>query len=247
MEQYKFKIAGITDCGKRRETNQDSILTLHKKIKGKECALLAVADGMGGLHHGERASRLMVSALSEWWNRQLEVLMDDADFLEIGNSITNVIYQTHIILSNQEENSGTTISLMFLCDDRYLTCHAGDSRIYRNCVDKLFQVTTDDTWVYHAFLNGEISAQEMSEHTYRHALVNAVGVGERISVQQSEGTIENNERYLICSDGLYNELSNGQIGEILDTKLSVDKKAETLLSAALSGKAGDNISIVLVE
>lgn len=59
--------------------------------------------------------------------------------------------------------------------------------------------------------------------------------------------MEDGERYLICSDGLYNELSNERIGNILDSGGSTEERVNSLLSAVLSGPAADNVSVVLVE
>ncbi len=248
MKQERYAIAALTDRGKCRSTNQDAILTLHDSINGRECALLAVADGMGGLQCGEHASHEMTVALSNWWNDEMEALLEaETPFVTIGKAISDVIYRTHVSLSEDPVHSGTTVSVVFICDDRYFTCHAGDSRIYRNCRNMLFQVTTDDTWVYHAFMNGQITADEMKTHEYRHALVNAVGIGGQIAIQQYEGVMEDGERYLICSDGLYNELSNERIGNILDSGGSTEERVNSLLSAVLSGPAADNVSVVLVE
>lgn len=248
MKAEKYSAAALTDRGKVRKSNQDAVLALHRRINETECVMLAVADGMGGLQHGERASRLVISALSDWFDTRLEpMLKAGAAFEQIGAAITEFLRRTHVALANEPERTGTTVSAMLVCGDRYLTLHAGDSRIYRSCEDMLFQVTTDDTWVYHAFINGIITAQEMPTHKYRHALVNAVGIGQELTVQRTEGIIESGERYLICSDGLYNELTNRQIGAVLNRSIATEEKARSLMDAVLSGSAGDNISIVLLE
>lgn len=240
----KYSIASITHVGKVRANNQDSLLVEERTHNGLETALLVVADGMGGLAYGERASRIAVQTMDHWWEK-----VPKGDSLqEISASLDQAIYEAHrqiYYLSEElEQKTGSTLSLLWMQDTSYVIKQIGDSRIYRITDNELEQLTTDQTWCNQMVQNGKLAAEQVERHRLRHALVNALGVSDELEIATEFGKARRGESYLICSDGFYQEAPL----ELLPPQLKRNGLQATLqefLEHILQGSAGDNASAVL--
>ena len=128
----RYQIGTITNLGKKRSTNQDNFLVRTDRYGGMPCALLLVADGMGGLTNGDMASGLVVEEMQKWWDARQQAHTVPK---KISRSLDEVIYKIHREIYAYEQQmdtrTGTTLSLVFLQGSRYLVKHVGDRRIYR--------------------------------------------------------------------------------------------------------------------
>jgi protein phosphatase len=124
--------------------------------------------------------------------------------------------------------------------------NAGDSRCYLFKERKLKQITEDQTYVNFLYKSGQIKAEEMATHPRRHVLTNAVGLFPSISVDLK--IIEyHGEGIFLCSDGLYNNVSDVDIENVLRTDQSSEQKVSSLINIANFNGGSDNISIALWE
>ena len=172
----KYAVAGITHRGKVRPVNEDRLLMRTGDGGSAPEALLAVADGMGGLACGERASALAVENLAAWWQDRGPA----ATLEERSRQLDRVLYKAHrdIFYLGEELRSqtGSTLSLLYLHGDACLIKQIGDSRVYALDDGGVRQLTTDQTWCNRMTAAGELTPEQASRHRLRHALVNALGV-----------------------------------------------------------------------
>ena len=116
----------------------------------------------------------------------------------------------------------------------------------QNNKHKLLQISEDQTYVEQLFRAGEITKDEMEVHPNRHTLTNAIGIFPFPNLTFE--TFKNNRQsILLCSDGLYNNLTDNEIHSILSTNELIEEKAKTLIACANANGGSDNIAVVLWE
>lgn len=242
----KYSIAKITHTGKVRANNQDSLLAEECCQNGQQTALLVVADGMGGLAYGERASQLAVQTMAYWWKK----VPKELPLQEVSASLDQAIYEAHrqiYYLSEElERKTGSTLSLLWLQDTSYVIKQIGDSRIYRINNSGIKQLTTDQTWCNQMIQNGGLAAEQAQRHRLRHALVNALGASTELEIATEFGEARRGESYLLCSDGFYQEAPLGQLPARLK-RGEPQTVLQGMLEHILQGNAGDNASAVLCQ
>lgn len=243
MSAMKYDVASITHTGKVRRNNQDRVLALTGRLDGTGTALLAVADGMGGLACGERASALAVAALESWWQNRPGV----QPLQQVSEDLDGAIYEAHrqiYYLAEQiGQQTGSTLSLVYFQGGEFLIKQIGDSRVYLVHDGQLRQLTTDQTWCNRMISTGELTPEEASRHRLRHALVNALGVSTELDIATRHGETRRGMACLVCSDGFYNEAPLDRLTGDLEG-VPPEKTLQRLLEAILEGTAGDNASAV---
>lgn len=225
---------GATNVGKVRKNNEDAF-----KISDKEKIYL-LADGMGGHLGGEFASSMAVQDLEK-------LLIDVRNKTEIKEAIEEVnrkIYQKSL----EDENlsgMGTTLSMVKILEDHLYFANIGDSRIYRLKDGSLTQLTIDDSYVNYLLEVGAITSDQAKDHPKKNVLLKALGTTEDIEVFVQEVQWQEDDLYLLCSDGLTNMLDEEEIQEILsshEAKEAVDR----LIDRALGRGGKDNITVIIL-
>lgn len=246
----KYKTAIITDIGKIRKNNEDNFLLCKKKIGRNEILLAAVADGMGGLKHGEMASRCIVKNLDYWWQETIETMQKEPELSRINDMISFVIENSHIEIRREinrlHTTMGTTLSLLFLWKNEYVAKQIGDSRIYLLDKGEAYQITVDQTWCQEEVDAGRMTKEEMKTNGKRHILSNALGAEEDFYIKTITGTVRHKQRLLLCSDGYYSyldkkELQRGLLSKNLQNVLEKSRKR------IRKGEAEDNLTAILIE
>ncbi len=237
-----------TGRGRIREENEDSLIVggtvLNRgeleDIRGRtlegEGLIFAVADGMGGYPGGAVASGVIVSELGR------------------GNSVKEGLERARermkeIGLENKLlSHMGSVVTGISLEEDEVRIFNVGDSRtyLYRN---SLKQVTEDDSYVWELLAGREFSPEELHEKIRNHPKKNIVtsaltGGRGRYNLVEKNIEAEAGDRYLICSDGLWEEMEYSFIEECME--MDVWKGAARLLERA-NIEARDNISFIIVE
>jgi protein phosphatase len=126
----------------------------------------------------------------------------------------------------------------------------GDSRVYRLRSGSLEQITEDQSLVWEYYRSGKMSKEEIRKHPRNNILTCALGTDSDMMLNSIESyrlDIEENDLFLLCSDGLSDMLSDREMEEILVMKQSADQAADELLAAAIESGARDNISLIIVE
>jgi len=227
--------AGVTDVGRRRRENQDSMV-----IRNDVC-LWAVADGMGGHQGGRWASEQIKNALDT-----LPLSGDfDGDFRQISGAVHSA--NTTIAAESERVGAtiGSTVAVLYGSESRFAIFWAGDSRVYLLRHGELVRMTTDHTQVQEMVDEGLLTLEEAETHPDRHILSRAVGVGRKLTLDAMMGNIESGDCFLLCSDGLTGVVSEAEIGEQLGAT-APDNATRQLLDLVLSRNAPDNVTIIAV-
>jgi protein phosphatase len=228
---------GATHPG-RRSTNEDAFLV------DADRGLFVVADGMGGHNAGEVASSLAVDTIGEFLSDGTPPslnLLDEA--LRVAND--------QILASATREpdysGMGTTVVVAFMTDREVIYAHVGDSRIYLSHGRELKQLTQDDSWVS-AALNGVTEdRREIEQHPMRHVLTKVVGLRPELQPTVGECTFLAGDVLLLCSDGVHGSVPSETLAELLGSRKSVAKIAESIVSDAISRGATDNVTAIVVR
>lgn len=263
-ESLQFEVAGHTDVGAVRKANEDSI-DWYQSPTG-EVALAVVADGMGGHAGGAKASQtaieVFVATLApSLANRNLLSLEQiEQGMYQAGVEAHNAIHEAKV--ENPDfMKMGTTIVSLWVQGDTASILHVGDSRCYRirnhGHNVEMQQLTRDDSVVQTMVEEGTLDAAEAEISPYRNMLTQAIGSEGDILLNQLETEVEQGDLFLLCSDGLYNELTNRNVLSLLNEydafksraegNASLNKAAYKLVEAAVSAGGHDNVSVVLVR
>ena len=247
-EENNIRFSTLTDIGKKRKNNED----IAEAGTGPYGTILIVCDGMGGHRKGEVASTLIKDSLILAFekNRGKFNVRRAKHFYRKNLKLANKeIYRMSMEGSEVKEMGSTVVSALIFDGGTYIVS-AGDSRCYTfSHDDGLVQRTTDQTYVQVLFEEGKITRAEMANHPQKNLLVNAVGILPELTHLQ-EFYLPNDayESLLLCSDGLYNMVSDSEIALILqDASLSVEAKAKALVDKALEHGGNDNIAVSLWE
>lgn len=242
----EYKIGLVTDRGHVRSVNQDRCLVCTGRYRGLSCALLAVADGMGGLSQGEKASSISVEQLRLWWEMLLQG--QNPQIESVSSLLDQAIYSLHrriYDLTEPPDHAGTTLSLLFLYGQRYLYKQIGDSRIYLYEKGSCRQITTDQTWCNDRVREGVLLKEQVSGHPMRHALSNALGVSEELRIATGTGQVARGASFLLCSDGFYSELTQEIEQGCWGKRQDPQRTLQEMMDRVLEGTAEDNATAVL--
>jgi protein phosphatase len=228
---------GVTHPG-RRTSNEDAFLVDSNR------GLFIVADGMGGHNAGEVASSLAVKSIGDFLAdgtpASLNVL-DEA--LRLAND--------HILTVAGEQpdytGMGTTVAAVYVSDHEAVYAHAGDSRVYLWHKGELTQLTRDDSWVVAAMNGVSDDAREMEQHPMRHVLTKVVGLRPELQPSVAECPFVSGDVLLLCSDGVHGSVSDEKLEQLLGSRKPVAAVAESVVRAALTHGATDNVTAVVVR
>ena len=231
----------ITDPGKVRERNEDSVAICENGTKEK---LLIVADGMGGHKNGEVASHLALDHITKRFESISSVgnKEDAISWIQTTVSEANVEIFKYVAEHPQSQGMGTTIVLAILTPAFLLIGNIGDSSGYVFKNKKLHKITVDHTLVNLLVKSGELTEEEAKNHPKKNVLMKALGSSTNVEMDIFNVELGVDGIFL-CSDGLTNMLDDGQITKVLNESGSIKEKLEKLVFKANNRGGNDNISI----
>jgi protein phosphatase len=232
--------AGATDVGRVRDHNEDSLWPVGHGA-GPGPLVFAVADGLGGLQAGEVASRLAVDAVAAI---PVNAGVPVADRVRAGDdAVVQWISESDDIF-----DSATTLTVAQLGSDGRLDIgHVGDSRLYAAGSGVFVQITTDQTVAQRKVDAGLITEREATLDPGRHILTSACGLLD-VSIQHIAGLqLKPGNRVLMCSDGLSEMLTDGEIAAILHDTPSPAATVRALIGAANEAGGRDNITVIVIN
>lgn len=230
-----LRYAARSDVGLVRSNNEDSVYA--------GARLLALADGMGGHAAGEVASQLVIAALAHLDDDEpggdLLAKLDAA--VRAGNSAI----AAQVEMEPDLEGMGTTLTAILFAGNRLGLVHIGDSRGYLLRDGELTQITKDDTFVQTLVDEGRITREEAHSHPQRSLIMRAL-TGHEVEPTLSMREVRSGDRYLLCSDGLSDPVSDETILEALKIP-DVTDSADRLIELALRGGGPDNVTVVVAD
>lgn len=235
----KAVFSGRTDTGRQRDHNEDAFELL------PALGIAVLADGMGAHSAGEIASEIAVTTtlgilkqtagLSAHDRLETAVLAAHGNILEKATS------------SSRYQGMGTTIVAVLLEDNQLTVAHVGDSRLYRLRKSEFKALTSDHSLLQEFIDKGLYSPEEAKEKVARNILTRALGLESALKVDIASHTVQAGDRYLLCSDGLYEMVSDADIADIMQGRLRGDALCEELVDHANARGGKDNITVVLIE
>ena len=230
------RAVAATDQGLVRSNNEDAVFVGNR--------LLVVADGMGGLPAGELASDILVRALGV-----VDELPDTGEPLQdliAALQTANERIEAAVADDDARDGMGTTVTALLLSGDRAAALNVGDSRCYLVRDGELTQITKDDTYVQALVDQGVLTPDDARRHPQR-ALVTQAVQGGPFRPAGRMVPIEAGDRFLLCSDGLTDYVTDEVIGETLRTFPDRYACAAELIAQTLEAGAPDNVTVIICD
>ena len=251
----KLRCVGLTDTGKVREHNEDTIAV------DPDIGLLVLADGMGGYNAGEVASGIAVKTIVSQVKEQVEREDMNVQDRDAGLSRPTIILRDAIQRANkiiyqtartqpQCEGMGTTVVAALFFDNKITIAHVGDSRLYRQRLggEKLEQVTMDHSLLQELVDRGFYSAEEAQRAANKNYVTRALGVEPNVEVEIQEVPANKGEVFILCSDGLSDMVEDEDIHLTINTfSANLDTVAKQLIQLANDNGGRDNVSVVMAH
>jgi protein phosphatase/serine/threonine-protein phosphatase Stp1 len=227
-----------THCGTVRTQNQDAFLCR------PEIGLFAVADGVGGQHGGEIAAAKVVEALNDIPGDLAPgalLAAVRAGLLEVHQALLRAN-----ALSGAATTPATTVVVLMLHENHFACLWAGDSRAYLLREGQLCPLTTDHSVVQELLDAGAITAAEAELDPRQNIITRAIGAGiEDLRIAKSVGMVMPDDRFMLCSDGLYKSVAVDRISAVMAGDGRSAEIAHDLIQEALAQGARDNVTAVV--
>ena len=232
-----IRYATRTDVGMLRDGNEDSAYA------GR--LLLAVADGMGGHAAGEVASAAVIEEL-----RALDAEMPAdrlVDALEQAVQRANQKVRALVQADPARQGMGSTLTALLWSGSHLAVVQVGDSRCYLLRGGDLYQITHDQTLVQLLLDQHKITPDQVATHPMRSMLLQALDGRADFTPALQLRTARAGDRYLLCSDGLWGQVTAGEIHKVLTGKSEPDQAVAALVDAANASGGPDNITCIVAD
>jgi len=241
MTQIGFK----TDKGKKRERNEDSLFVMPAE------EIYIVADGVGGQNSGELASSMAVKSIAEYIKANpFDEIKDEETlktyFMECMKNANQKILE---MARESTENAGmaTTVVLLHLVGGDAFFINVGDSRAYICRDGQISQITEDHTYVNELVKDGSITKEQAEFHPQKNLITRALGGEEKILPDFYRLETKKNDIIILCTDGLYGELSKEEICSMSAEANSMSALSKNLVHRANQNGGNDNITIICLK
>ena len=266
----QFITCAVTDVG-QKSVNQDAVMI---KVADTDdygrIAMGAVCDGVGGLTHGEVASKTIIRRFEKWFHNELPDLLVPEDstakldvkdeeqrdiFLLIKNqwgSIVNELNDSLALYGKERSiNLGSTAVVMLLMGGRYIVMNVGDSRAYMITEKDVIQITHDQSYIQMQIDKGLITEEEAKNNPSRGVLLQCIGASDEVVPDYHQGEFKGNTSFLLCCDGFWKLSTDDDIRSDAAPTVS---ESESVMEDSLKNRirllkdAGetDNISVVVI-
>lgn len=233
-----------TDTGLMRKNNEDAVKCINFNSDDKGF-LAIVADGMGGHKSGEVASKMATEIIPEVYYQSDSAI--PAALQEAFKAANNAILEKSRS-SSQYNGMGTTCTALAIVGDKAFFAHVGDSRLYLFRDNELIQLTKDHTIVQKMIDEGTLSKAQARDYPQKNVIWQAMGTKNTIDIQVNRKAlpVKENDRFLLCSDGLTDMVDDMEIAQILKMP-SLNMAASCLVAMAKDKGGHDNISVIVIQ
>ncbi len=238
---------GWTDIGLLRRTNEDSFAVVQKDIGAeRQDACYVVCDGLGGARAGEVASRVAVDTFVAAWLSQELTTDSTGNRLRLAVQEANAAVHRLSLSSGAMAGMGTTLVALVPHAGWAYVCNVGDSRCYRLRRGILKLLTEDHTVAAEMVRQGLLDYADAREVSERNILTRVVGTSSRVEVDVVSDELRTGDRYLLCSDGLWNTVVEADLVTAL-AETTVDGSAHRLVDLANTAGGPDNSTAIVIE
>lgn len=255
--QLKIKAAVGTHVGKVRRNNEDNFYLngyIRSDISQCEASyqwsgktirfLAAVADGMGGEDRGETASLIAVERLAP------------CDLAKLPDAAIDCIQEANRKICTEIEHNGgkrmgSTLAALYIDQGQAVCCNIGDSRVYHLRDGVFTQLSVDHNRAWSMVEMGVLTREQAAQHPSRHELTQHLGIFEdEFMIEPAFSapvSLQEGDRFLLCSDGLTDMVSENQLSELLSESGSPEEQVSKLIQLALDRGGRDNITALVVQ
>ena len=263
QKSLSLDIAAYCHMGLIRKNNEDNLFIDGQYLDNEalklpfqfdtvnhgKASLLAVCDGMGGEEFGEEASSIAVQMLAKYW---LEAVKPKANFkqtLQQYFDATNSLICQKIV--EKGKRMGTTLALLAFQNNQFTAVNIGDSRIYQYRNGKLMQISADHTQAQTLIRSGALKVADARNHASWNKLTQHLGIfPDELIIEPYfllNQNMQDNDQWLICSDGLTDLLDDPDIKAIFDQSKPVAQIGSILVNTALNRGGHDNITVIVIK
>jgi protein phosphatase len=245
-EAMQKMIYGATDVGKERTVNEDYF------IINMEKNLFIVADGMGGHNAGDVASKNATKMADDYLTTDV---IDDiqGDIRKIRETVIKSLLHAHLKIlemadkKSQYQGMGCTIVAALILGNSLHLCHVGDARAYV-CNEKgIVLLTRDHSFVMGLVQKGKLTMEEARLSPMKNKLHQAIGASKTINPDYKHYILKNDDKILLCSDGLWDMMSDDQIYTVLRQDKPAKKLCDTLIKMANHAGGHDNVTAIVIQ
>jgi len=243
------RYAAKSDIGLRRANNQDScavVIAEDPRRWLEQGHLFIVADGMGAHAAGEVASRTATETISLSYAKNRTAEQPPA-------ALHHAVYDAHRHIREQSavdeafRDMGTTVDAMLLLPQGAVIAHVGDSRVYRWRNGIIEQLTFDHSLVWEVCVAGNLPFDQAPSYIPKNQITRSLGPTEKLKVDlEGPFPIDVGDTFLVCTDGLSGQLTDREIGQILDV-LEPEDATDSLINLANLRGGPDNITAIVVK
>ncbi len=207
--------------------------------------IYVVADGVGGYQAGELASRIAATSIVQKY--YLDLNEDIVQSLrQVITSVNKDIYQS--ALRDGLERMSTTVVCAVIRGDELFVAHVGDSRAYLYHEGEIHQLTRDHSWVAEQVILGNLKEEDMDTHPRRNIVTRSMGLKPQVEPDvRRVGQLSDGDRILLCTDGLYENVSNDRLRQVLQKSEKSQTACGELVKLANQGGGSDNITVIVVS
>ncbi|MBU6288573.1 MAG: PP2C family protein-serine/threonine phosphatase [Chloroflexota bacterium] len=240
--------AEVTHPGRIRPHNEDAVgclLPERGDAIRKRGAIFAVADGVGGQSAGEVASAMAIRDVIAGY---VSPTSPHAPEAALTGAVQAANARVHAVATGgAAETAGmqTTLSVLVLCGRQSFVAHAGDSRIYRLRDGTLSRLTADHSEAAELVRLRLIAPEDAASHPRRSVLTRTLGATPRIRPDFSRAPVEDGDRFLLCTDGLWGEVQDHEIASAM--AMPPEGGCERLVAMANERGGGDNVSVSIIH
>jgi len=238
----KISSAAISDKGPTRTRNEDAVLT------DESMGLFLLADGLGGHKKGDMASATVTLSVHHRLKEMLQAEPDKPADVSLREAVKHVNASIYEEQAEEEHRSkmGSTLVAAWFKGPHLLVANVGDSRLYRLRKGKLKLLTRDHTLMEEIHKHRDPRSGKEREFLSS-KLLKVMGMHPEVEPDLGLEQTKAGDRYLLCSDGLSNELAASEMRDVLAAAADAEEAAAGLVREALSREAKDNVSAVVVD
>lgn len=240
-----WKVAAVTDRGLCRDENQDRFYV------SPDHRVFVVADGVGGMAGGSRASQLAVEAVESYWKSHPPDLNDKQ---AIQQWLADAVSEANLTIFNTAsrdpsvQNMATTIVVAVQSDQGALQiAHVGDSRAYLIREGKTVVLTQDHSVVMEMLLKGMLTPEQFRTSPFKNYLTRCVGHEGKVEIDKTPVELKPDDWILLCTDGLSSVVDEEEVCQIVERSDTPEKACQSLVERTLDGGAPDNVTIVAIH
>ncbi len=234
-----------SDKGLRRTNNEDAcFVMLPDKV-------YVVADGVGGSNAGEIASRTAVTEIANYITQHPigEATNKYAIVNYFQKCLDGANRKIFSLSHTYAENSGmaTTAVIVYAMDEKAYITNVGDSRAYIYRRGKLLQLTEDHTYVNTLVKAGILSKEQAEVDERKNVITKALGAEPTVEPDFFQVEVQKDDIFIICTDGLYDEVEKGEMIEVLNEQQSMSDVCAELINRANKNGGRDNITVICLK